>query len=287
MARLDIGVKEVDYTSKHDTILAVCPRGGKQGEFETALGIALDETQKEIYVCDHDNRRVQVLSLEGDFVREIGIGVLIRPWGIAVRDTHVLVTDIYRCLLVKFCKQKLVVVNKVGGYGNGEGNLIWPGGLGVDENGDIYVADTLNHRISVFTEELEFKICFGKGKLKHPKDVNLTTEGVIVMDHSPNCIHFMSRDGQFTRSIISQGDGDGCLVFNADFFCLDHSGNIIISDRKHDSVKIFSKDGELVHSIGTHGLRRGEFIKPKGICMNWKGVIYVVSENPEQVLQAF
>ena len=287
MARLDLGVKEVDYVSKLEPILSVCPRGVKQGQFECALGLALDEKQKQVYVCDHDNGRVQVLDKGGEFVREIGVGELIRPWGVAVRDEFVLVTDIYHCLLVKYCKQKLVVVNKVGGYGNEGGQLIWPGGLGVDENGDIFVADTLNHRLSVFTEELDFKICFGKGKLKYPKDVNLTTEGVIVMDHSPNCIHFMSRDGQFLRSVISQGDGEGCLVFHADFFCLDHSGNIIISDRKHDCVKIFSKEGELVHSIGKHGLLRGQFIKPKGICVNWRGVIYVVSENPEQVLQAF
>ena len=287
MARLDLGVKEVDYASKKDPILTVCRKGVKQRQFETALGIALDEKHKHIYVCDHSNKRVQVLGMAGEFLKEIGVGELMRPWGIVVRDTHVLVTDIYHCLLVKYCKQNLVVVSKVGGYGNEEGKLIWPGGLAVDQNGDIFVADTLNHRISVFTEELKFKICFGKGKLKHPKDVNLTTECVIVMDHSPNCIHFMRRDGQFTSSIISQGYGDGCLVFNADFFCLDHSGNIIISDRKHDSIKIFSKEGEMIHSIGTHGLMKGQFIKPKGICVNWRGVIYVVSENPEQVLQAF
>ena len=46
MARLDLGVKEVDYVSKLEPILSVCPRGVKQGQFECALGLALDEKQK-------------------------------------------------------------------------------------------------------------------------------------------------------------------------------------------------------------------------------------------------
>ena len=37
MARLDLGVKEVDYVSKLEPILSVCPRGVKQGQFECAL----------------------------------------------------------------------------------------------------------------------------------------------------------------------------------------------------------------------------------------------------------
>ena len=287
MARLDIGVKEVDYVSKKVPLIGTCRKGKEKGQFETALGLAIDEKNKQIYICDHKNMRIQLLTLEGEFLKEIGKDELKRPWGIVVTDKHILVTDIWHCYLIQYDKQTHVIINKVGGFGMEEGQLIWPGGLGIDTNGDIYVADTLNHRITVYNEELKFKVCFGKDKLKLPKDIKFTTEEVLVLDHSPNCVHFMSRNGEFLKSIITQGEAEGCMIHGADFFYPDHAGNIIISDRKHDNIKIFSQDGDLMHTIGSHGMLNGEFIKPKGIALTWKGIIFVVSENPTHVLQTF
>ena len=287
MARLDIGVKEVDYLAKKEAVLAVCTKGNDKGKFETAVGLAIDEKNKHIYICDHKNSRIQMLSLEGEFLKEFGKEELNKPWGIVVTDKYILVTDIWHCNVVQFDKQKLVVVNKGGKFGREEGQMVWPSGLGVDINGDIYIADTFNHRITVFTENLKFKVCLGKDKLKLPKDIKFTTEEVLVLDHSPNCVHFMSRSGEFMKSIITQGEAEGCMVYGADFFYPDHTGNIIISDRKHDNIKVFSKEGELIHTIGEHGMKKGEFIRPKGIGLTWKGIIFVVSENPNNVLQTF
>ena len=287
MARMDISVREVDYVAKKAPCLSVCRLGRGKGEFDTALGLALDEKNKHIYICDHKNNRIQVVSLEGEFVREFGRDQLRRPWDIFVTDKCILVTDIWHCYVIQFEKETLVVVNKAGEFGREEGQLIWPGGLAGDSNGDIYVADTFNHRISVFTEDLKFKFIFGKGKLKLPKDIKITADEVLVLDHSEYCVHVMSRSGETIRSIISQGDTEGAMVFGADFFHLDRAGNVVVSNRKHDNINIFSKQGGLIRTLGGHGMERGELVRPKGIGVTEKGAVFVVSENPNYVLQAF
>ena len=52
----------------------------------------------------------------------------------------------------------------------------------------------------------------------------------MVLDWSPKCVHLFSSDGYLSSS-ISQGEEQNNLVRNPLFFCLDLSGNIVISDR--------------------------------------------------------
>ena len=117
--------------------------------------------------------------------------------------------------------------------------------------------------------------------------MELTKECVVVLDWSPNCVHFFSKNGTFLSSCISQEEGQFCLADWPSFFCLDPAGNIIISDISHNVIKIFSKRGKHIHTIGKKGDARGEFIRPLGISISQLGTIYVVSNNPNYSLQCF
>ena len=129
------------------------------------MGLSLDEVNKKVYIADWDNSRVQVLSFQGEFLAQFGKEVLYQPWGISVTEDHIFVTDPGINTLVQFCKNSHQLLNRAGGKGSNEGQLLGPRGLSVDWNGDVFVADSLNHRVSVFTKLLQYKRTIGQGSL--------------------------------------------------------------------------------------------------------------------------
>ena len=155
----------------------------------------------------------------------------------------------------------------------------------MDYNGDVYVADFGNNRVSVFSKQLQFKKCLATQQLNSPVDVKVTPDSVVILDSSPNCVHFYSRSGDLLRSCVTHGE-DG-TVYDPYFFCLDVAGNILITDSERDDVKILSPSGHLIHEIGKEGEGRGEFSYPCGICLSELGIIFVISWNGNFGLQSF
>ena len=275
----------VHYSLKKEPVIAVGKKGKADNKLTTAAGLALDELNQQIYIADWDNSRVQVVSFDGNFLTRFGQGILKKPFGIAVTEDNVFVTDISLHALFQFNKKDYQLVRRTGTEGGREGELNYPRGLCIDSNGDVFVADCNNHRVSVFSRDLKFQNCLTTQQLKHPLDVKVTQDSVVVLDYSPNCIHFFSRSGDLLRSCVTQGE-DG-MVYNPQFFCLDTAGNILITDYYRSSIKILSPSGQLIHTIGKEGHGRGELYYPLGICVTQLGIIFVVSHNSNFSLQSF
>ena len=269
-----------DLSLKKEPILTAGKKGKGMKELD-AMGIFFDENTQQIYIADLMNSRVQVMSLQGEFIASFGQDVLQGPWGISVNKGYIFVTDRRHDSLFKFCKNTLKLLNST------KGQLSGPHGLCIDTNGDVFVADCNNHRIVIYSTNLQFKSSFGFHKLYFVQDVKLTPDCVVVLDRSPKCVHLFSRDGNYLSSCISQGEERNSSVCNPQFFCLDLSGNILISDHYHHRIKIFTQSGEFIHSIGRKGNKKGEFILPRGIAISKSGVIFVVSRNPNYSLQCF
>ena len=272
-----------DYSLKKEPILTAGNKGKGKEELDAA-GLFLDEDNQQIYIADCMNSRVQVMSLQGEFITSFGQDVLQVPCGISVNKDHIFVTDRGHHSLFKFCKNTLELLNST--KVSEELQLSGPCGLCIDTNGDVFAADCYNNKIFIFSTNLQFKSRFGTHKLYYPRDVKLTPDCVVVLDWSPKCVHLFSRDGDHLSSCISQGRQNS-LVCYPEFFCLDLSGNILISDQYHNCIKIFTQSGEFIHSIGRKGNEKGEFIQPHGIAISKSGVIFVVSYNPNYSLQCF
>ena len=275
----------VDYSLKKEPVIAVGKKGKADNELD-ATGLALDELNQLIYIADCDNSRVQVVSFDGNFLKRFGKGILKSPFGIAVTEDNVFVTDINLHALFQFTKKNYQLVRRTGTRGGREGQLDYPLGLCIDSNGDVFVVDSINHRVSVFSRDLKFLNCLTTQQLKHPRDVKVTQDSVVVLDYGPpNCIHFFSRSGDLLRSCVTLG-GDR-MVLIPWFFCLDTAGNILITDYYRHSIKILSPSGQLIHTIGKEGHGRGELYHPFGICVTQSGTIFVVSDNRNFCLQSF
>ena len=276
---------ELDYSLKKQPVLAVGKKGTANNELNWPRGLALDEPNQLIYIADCGNSRIQVVSFAGKFLKRFGQGILEFPYGIAVTEDNVFVTDCDLHALLQFGKKDYKLVRRTGTEGGGEGQLNYPRGLCIDYNGDVYVADCFNNRVSVFSKELNFLKHLGTQQLKTPRDVKVTPSSVVMLDSSPNCIHFFSRSGDLLRSCVTQGE-DG-MVYDPRFFCLDAAGNILISDYIRHSINILSTSGQLIHEIGKVGQGRGELCYPYGICLSQIGIIFVVSINRNFCLQSF
>ena len=268
----------VNYVEKKEPILTAGKGGRGDGEFNCARGLALDEVEQVIYIADMSNRRIQMFSFQAEFIRKFGENVFKKPFGITLTEYHILVTDTSLHSLLRFNKKTLQLTDRVGGKGSEEGKLDSPYGVAVDTNGDVYIVDSGNSRVSIFSKQLQFLSCIGQGKLRCPLDVELTAESVVVLDWSEKCVHFFSRNGDLLSSCVTQGSKQECMVYFPFFFCLDKDGNFIISDNEHNQIRIVSRSGELIHSIGS------KIKSPFGVAISETGTIYLVSDS---VLRAF
>ena len=276
-------VKEckLDYSLKKQSVLAVGKKGSADNELDRAAGLALDEVNQLIYIADRHNKRIQIVSFEGKFLKRFGQDILKFPWSIAVTEDNVFVTDWDLHALLHFRRKDCKLVRRTGN----EGQLCVPRGLCSDYNGDVYVTDLLNNRVSIFSKQLQFVNYLGAQQLKYPVDVKVTSNSVVILDRSPNCVHFYSRSGTLLSSCVTKGE-DG-MVLHPRFFCLDTDGNILITDSERHNIKIISPSGHLIHTIGGRGQGRGEFDCIHGICMSEVGTVFVTSWNIHFGLQLF
>jgi sugar lactone lactonase YvrE len=78
-----INSRVAKYDKNGDWVTSFGTPGNKQGEFNTPHGIAND-AKGNIYVADRGNRRIQVFSPDGKFMREIKVDVPVpagaQPW---------------------------------------------------------------------------------------------------------------------------------------------------------------------------------------------------------------
>ena len=282
----EVKERELDYSLENQSVLAVGKKGTADNELDRAKGLALDEANQLIYIADYWNGRIQVVSFAGNFLRRFGQGTLKSPWGIAVTADSVFVTDGGHHAVFQFSKKDHELVRRTGIEGGGEGQLHFPNGLCIDYNGDVYVADSLNHRVSVFSKHLDFLNHLGTQQLKNPYDVKVTPSNVVVLDQGANCLCFFLRSTPLLRSCVTRRYIG--MVTSPWFFCLDPAGkNILVSDFNRHDIKIFSPSGQLMHKIGKEGHGREELYYPCDISMSQTGIIFVVSDNSNFCLQSF
>ena len=229
--------------------------------------------------------RVSIYSERGDFLNSFTHVRMVCPWGIAFHRNNVYVTDIGAHGVFHFkIEADIHPVAALLGQGSTDGMFNNPRQLTVSDNGDLYIADSLNHRIQIVDESLNFKHSITHESMRYPCDVKLTAEEVYILSESDSpCMYIFSHAGDKLRSIITHDAG--MQVNKAWFFCLDKEKNFIFCDDEDHCIKVFSPNGALLHTIGQF-LDSGPLLNPLGIAlMNLK--LVVVAPFDEFQLQIF
>ena len=100
-----------------------------------------------------------------------------------------------------------------------------------------------------------------------------------------DCLTLYTYSHDPIRHIIPRGEGYPIIIPHCLF--LDGSNTIFISDKEGHLVSVFSFEGVFIYSFGRGRDSRKDFIKPRGIAMDARGRILVLTENSDNCVQLF
>ena len=171
-------------------------------------------------------------------------------------------------------------IQDISRYGDADGELIWPAGIALDSDENIYVTDEWLNRISIFDKEGNFLSLWGgggeaDGQFNHPSGIAIDTDGnAIVVDSLNHRVQKFTKDGEFLGKWGSFGSGEG--EFHSPWgIGLDDQGNVYLADHKNHRAQKFSPDGEYMMSFGSHGTGRGQLTRPSDVTVDPDGDVYV------------
>ena len=197
-------------------------------------------------------------------------------------------TGVHRNVSIKKCSIAEAWHGEFGEYGSEPGQMVWPAGIAIDAQEQLYVSDEWNQRISVFDVEGHLLREWGEegpgaGRFNRPSGLALDAEeNLLVADARNHRIQVFSKEGKFLSAWGSLGSGPGQLNMPWGV-ALNPAGEVYVTDWRNDRVQKFSEKGEFLLEWGGSGSREGEFNRPAGIAVDSDGDVYVVDWHNNRV----
>ena len=183
------------------------------------------------------------------------------------------------------------IVNLIGERGEGAGQFVWPSGIALDSDRNLYVTDAWMDRVSVFTVEGDFIRSFGssgdgEGQFKRPSGIAIDAEdNVFVVDTLNHRIQKLTRDGRSLSQWGANGSGPG--EFRSPWgITTDAEGCVYVADHMNHRIQKFDADGGFLFQLGSRGSGNYEFDHPSDVAVDPQGDIYVCDWANSRV-QAF
>jgi len=188
-----------------------------------------------------------------------------------------------RGIRVTICTVDSEYFGNFGGYGEGEGQFVWPCCGATDSQGRFYLTDESLCRIVVFDEAGKPLTHWGD---KGSGDGELDTPSGIAFDSKDHCYvsdTFNNRVQKFTA------DGRFLSVLGAQALNLpwgvtaDSHDNVYVADWGNDRIQKFSPEGQHLAEFGASGDSDGQFRRPSSVAVDRDGYIYVADWGNERV----
>ena len=289
-------IRRIDPEGVITTIAGTGERGyggddgpAAEAQLGSAVGLALDGSGN-LYVADGSNHRIRKIDSQGVITTIAGTGErgyggddgpaaeaqLDLPTGLALDGSGNLYVADGRNHRIRKIDSQGVITTIAGtgerGYGGDDGpaaeaQLYFPYGLALDGSGNLYVADSRNHRIRKIDSEGVITTIAGTGEwgyggddgpaaeaqLYSPYGLALDGSGnLFVTDAANHRIRKIDSEGMIT-TIAGTGEsgygGDGGPAAKAQFrfpygLAVDGSGNLFVADYAHRRVRIIRPPGE-------------------------------------------
>ena len=153
-------------------------KGTGDGEFLCPFGIAINEVNGDIYVCDFYSNQVQIFSKDYSFISHFGNEILKSPRDIKLTRDYIFVLCDNNPFLVKFDYNLTQVHNVISK--SISGHLKCPLGMVIDGDGKLIISDCNNQAVFIFNP---------KGKLlrkltdsiSRPAGVAIDSQGRIIV----------------------------------------------------------------------------------------------------------
>ena len=209
-----------------------------------------------------------------------------QPQGIVIHKDSVYVSCVGNHTVSKFSLTEMCLVRRIGGQGSSNGQFDLPNQLTTDPIGRVFIADTDNHRICIHDPDLNHIRNITLSLISRPYDVKVSRDClyVLCLENNP-CMHILTLEGDKLHSLITSREGMD--VLDSFFFCLDRLSNFVLCDNESHSIRVFSPEGNLPHTIGREGHKPGMFFEPAGVTITPNGRLVCVSFNENYGLQIF
>ncbi|XP_038044211.1 RING finger protein nhl-1-like [Patiria miniata] len=181
--------------------------------FGNPQAICVDLPQRHLYVTDKDNACVVALDIDtGEDVNTITCAGH-RPIGVALdSDSDTLYICCEETHAVVMYRTDGTLVGQIGERGREPGQFLYPHSLAISPDNRLWVTDTNNNRIQVFTLAGKFVKTVGArgsglGQLNHPKGLTIDDRGfVMVADTGNQRVQIFDSTG---KSLLVFGREDG------------------------------------------------------------------------------
>lgn len=234
-------------------LLAWGSQGSGPGQFDRPWGVAVDGAGM-VYVGDAHNFRIQVFSGTGDWIREMQADRL-EPLALAVDANGNVFVTTFQNQFLKYASNGALV-----GLWGGIGGF----GVAVDPSGNVYVADTNNHRILKLTNDGVFLAEWGtfgagNGQLNAPTGVATDGAGyVYVADWENRRIVKFTDNGGFVANWGSDPN------FYPRGVAVDAGGNLIVLETLNQRMQKFTSTGVFLTQWGLDFLGYAVAVDPTG-----------------------
>ena len=158
--------------------------------------------------------------------------------------------------------------------------FIWPAGLAVSGDGELYCSDEYGHYIAHYSPDGDRLGHWGEpgadeGQLNGPSGIAFDAEGsLFVVDSLNDRVQKFTDGGQYLTGWGGPGDGDG--QFQRPWgITLDGKGDVYVADWGNNRVQKFSPDGAFLLSFGGSGDEGVALNHPAGVAVDSEGDVYV------------
>ncbi len=172
---------------------------------------------------------------------------------------------------------------RIGAPGTASGLFDQPRGVAADRDGNVYVADTVNHRIQKFGPDGQFLLAWGdETNLQEPLAISADSEGnLVVLDSLPGWIKRYDPNG----TIIAQFGGPDARFYHPRGMALDAQDNVYIADTGGSRIVKFSPRGEQLGTIGSRGTGAGGIAEPTGASPDPFGNVWVADSANSKLVR--
>lgn len=137
-------------------------------------------------------------------------------------------------------------IQSFGAEGKGKDQFSFPQMAIKDDDGNFYVSDGNNSRISIWTPDMQYRSFFGfgsdEGALNLPRGLAMNRNCLLVADAVGSVVRVYDISGnepKFARDIGAMGVGEGEFSYPIDIF-LDGTGRLYVADRENNRIQIWS-----------------------------------------------